>query len=216
MGPLPFSSGNWLTASWTWWPPIGFNGATAFQQWKLGATTRTGGWRYRFNGATAFPQWKPARSTRGMTDSVTLQWGHCLSAVETRQPEQASRHHDPASMGPLPFSSGNFGNAPLAVCSVTRFNGATAFQQWKLVLLAWPEIVECGFNGATAFQQWKLPHIDWSKEWSKSLQWGHCLSAVETLVGPGGAAGVKLLQWGHCLSAVETAICDPTRTSAMR
>gem|GEM_PF-2304118 len=37
-----------------------------------------------------------------------------------------------ASMGPLPFSSGNQQTADTAQAEARRFNGATAFQQWKL------------------------------------------------------------------------------------
>ena len=41
------------------------------------------------------------------TGCPALQWGHCLSAVETRLSRLSHHRLRPASMGPLPFSSGN-------------------------------------------------------------------------------------------------------------
>ena len=38
---------------------------------------------------------------------VVLQWGHRLSAVETRDQEGGQLRRDLASMGPPPFGSGN-------------------------------------------------------------------------------------------------------------
>ena len=136
-----------------------------------------------------------------------LQWGHDLSAVETRST---------SGIGPKPS---------------TGFNGATTFQPWKPT-----ELGDCraafefstGFNGATTFQPWKPGVGKTSLALTAELQWGHDLSAVETALtafldyggldasmgprpfsrgNPGlNKAGkpIAKLQWGHDLSAVET------------
>ena len=83
MGPPPFGDGN---------PP----------------PPRRRGCRYRcFNGATAFRRWKQ-EIKRGPNPAIlALQWGHRLSAMETRR-------------------------MPPERCSLeARFNGATAFRRWK-------------------------------------------------------------------------------------
>ena len=64
-----------------------------------------------------------------------------------------------ASMGPLPFSSGNYTLAMLSARVFLRFNGATAFQQWKRGCHDFASIRSSCFNGATAFQQWKREQV---------------------------------------------------------
>ena len=64
----------------------------------------------------------------------------------------------PASMGPRPFSRGN--------CPIPNEDGLHVGE---------------GFNGATTFQPWKLDgYINRIKN-NITLQWGHDLSAVETI-----------------------------------
>ena len=85
---------------------LSFNGATSFRRWKLRLSRWTLSDHGRFNGATSFRRWKllsdlPAHRVASMgpppfgggnpRDSGTwlaskrsLQWGHLLSAVETR------------------------------------------------------------------------------------------------------------------------------------
>ena len=107
-----------------------------------------------------------------------LQWGHGFSAVEISIAAGQKGRDDHASMGPRLFSRGNgedphtsFGirTASMGPRLFSRgnritesihwrprsFNGATAFQPWKLCssLLLCPAPL-C-FNGATAFQAWK-------------------------------------------------------------
>ena len=166
----------------------GFNGATAFQQWKRDTEVGKRGAHERFNGATAFQQWKrvdtsiavaiagqlqwghclSAVETRNGSpswfSSVKLQWGHCLSAVETGSADEPARPGRRASMGPLPFSSGNCSRVATPRSSARCFNGATAFQQWKP-------------------RRWMV-----ARGRPIRLQWGHCLSAVETAI---------VTQFGH-------------------
>ena len=59
-----------------------------------------------------------------------------------------------ASMEPPPFGSGNFGDTLTSAARTARFNGATAFRQWKRYW-AVPQLAKLCFNGATAFRQWK-------------------------------------------------------------
>ena len=101
----------WGLAAWTWWS---FNGATAFRRWKPAQhpVPRCAG---------AIPSMGPppfgdGNWTHRETDlRVTrdLQWGHRLSAMETREMYPAAR---------ILFEA---------------FNGATAFRRWKLRRLLW-------------------------------------------------------------------------------
>ena len=107
MGPLPFSSGNCSATAGTSRTRTRFNGATAFQQWKLVdclmdlvATNRLQ-WGHCLS-AVETGSYNPDRRL-----AIPLQWGHCLSAVETRPLDSRHDRLGDASMGPLPFSSGN-------------------------------------------------------------------------------------------------------------
>ena len=93
-----------------------------------------------------------------------LQWGHRLSAMETRS---------------------------IRLSAVVRwaFNGATAFRRWKRRHVPGSGL-EATFNGATAFRRWKrhlLPVVDTVAD----LQWGHRLSAMETAPGRGCPLGLR-------------------------
>ena len=173
------------------------------------ATTATmrGSRSSAFNGATAFRQWKPLPSMLMYGSFRTLQWGHRLSAVETSRKERGETLSYLPSMGPPPFGSGNVDtNYPSGIVSMP-------------------------FNGATAFRQWKQYVLVSSEDLALILQWGHRLSAVETMSHCQGyeivpsfngatafrqwkpldmtaimPAGPPSLQWGHRLSAVETAM----------
>ena len=85
-----------------------------------------------FNGATAFRQWKRAMPKKRKKSGQSLQWGHRLSAVETRIiPDNLG-----ASAGCLQWghrlSAVETGPGPPALtCPPRPFNGATAFRQWK-------------------------------------------------------------------------------------
>ena len=60
----------------------------------------------RFNGATAFQPWKVKTTTSHQTRSTKLQWGHGISAVESVVSGSSDFHAMPASMGPRHFSRG--------------------------------------------------------------------------------------------------------------
>ena len=136
-----------------------------------------------FNGATAFQPWKPGRTEGAARPGQGLQWGHGLSAVETRVGRSPPATSVPASMGPRPFSRGNtVKRGVVTFPELAGFNGATAFQPWKrggrdsqcllhLVRASMGPrpfsrgndslgivvlLVADRFNGATAFQPWKL------------------------------------------------------------
>ena len=133
MGPRPFSRGNKLWAAAPGKPPSGFNGATAFQPWKFYVCAGEHGC------------------------SAALQWGHGLSAVEMARRRKRHRSNPRASMGPRPFSRGNWLGIARADRGRVSFNGATAFQPWKSPRSRSPRRGWEGFNGATAFQPWKCP-----------------------------------------------------------
>jgi len=70
------------------------------------------------------------------------------------------------------------------------------------------------FNGATAFQPWKLIVTEGLATWPPQLQWGHGISAVEVIGKAVVEEAIKpWLQWGHGISAVEV-IIDTRRTCA--
>ena len=204
MGPPPFSDGNGSSSICIIEKIPGFNGATAFQRWKLepvvggpagidasmgpppfsdgncrghgashnhlqasmGPPPFSDGnsppahqhWRgrNRFNGATAFQRWKPWLRVRFIRTDSKLQWGHRLSAMETLEREIQGDGQEVASMGPPPFSDGNW--------------------LWR----------------------------SWSGMLVEMLQWGHRLSAMETRDGLTKPTFSWWLQWGHRLSAMET------------
>ena len=136
---------------------VRFNGATAFQPWKVATAQPLARNLRRFNGATAFQPWKAVVSAVGAPCwTVELQWGHGISAVERARPARLrptqpsfngatafqpwkvesdgrpETRQDPASMGPRHFSRGKGSVTIRRLATVlVGFNGATAFQPWK-------------------------------------------------------------------------------------
>ena len=163
-------------------------------------------------------------------DPQSLQWGHRLSAMETRTSAFPACASGAASMGPPPFGDGNT-SAPSSVGS-----GAPTLQ-WGHRLSAMEtlgqHLLRClvigasmgpppfgdgngpmrsphpvslpGFNGATAFRRWKLRNAGSVTRACRLLQWGHRLSAMETPQSLARSITEAWLQWGHRLSAMETA-----------
>ena len=182
MGPPPFGDGNQGWGECAKVEDPGFNGATAFRRWKhlygcpLCCHLVSLQWGHRlsametardltasialqwcFNGATAFRRWKQGHKEIRFTPVQTLQWSHRLSAMETLPALHRRPVFQGASMGPPPFGDGNLPPSRPQPRIPTRFNGATAFRRWKpdgsaVVILVLAE-----------------------------LQWGHRLSAMETL-----------------------------------
>ncbi len=133
----------------------------------------------------------------------------CVAFLVVRNSRKRGTGQAPrtASMGPPSFGGGNATPSPAGCGVYSSFNGATVFRRWKrYTITGWLRRI---------FQ----------------LQWGHRLSAVETLhhhrlaaayipasMGPPSFGGGNLckqkneinetveLQWGHRLSAVETII----------
>ena len=89
-------------------------------------------------------------------NTLVLQWGHRLSAMETSMPDPQPVSPRRPSMGPPPFGDGN------------------------AVLAGPPPLRRPAFNGATAFRRWKRNHQELSARDRLYLQWGHHLSAMET------------------------------------
>ena len=159
---------------------------------------RTVGENTSFNGATAFQPWRQSSlSTAHGSARTWLQWGHGLSAVETRGLHSRGVIRREASMGPRPFSRGDPG-APRALRSASsRFNGATAFQPWRRRDLRHGRLRgRARFNGATAFQPWRLGALRWVTSPEEELQWGHGLSAVETIRNADASATKKVASMG--------------------
>ena len=182
-----------------------FNGATAFRRWKrwlLSSQPRTA--KSRFNGATAFRRWKRGRqnggpcncpiasmgpppfgdgnvegSRRSVGAVMPLQWGHRLSAMETLRSYRTPDTPDPASMGPPPFGDGNHAEGPVDAPGVVASMGPPPFGDGNVVKLS-------------------------AAVTTTLLQWGHRLSAMETVDTAATFSSGAKLQWGHRLSAMET------------
>ena len=181
MGPRPFSRGNACPRS--------------------GSDVR----RAASMGPRPFSRGNSVAGDDGSARRAALQWGHGLSAVEISAGRLARRPLDPASMGPRPFSRGNPADSAGPISKSRSFNGATAFQPWKLAFQG-PESFEIArFNGATAFQPWKCCAIRRWPAIRTGLQWGHGLSAVEMSMRPGcwctrfGFNGATAFQPWKCL-----------------
>ena len=216
------------------WPCTCFNGATAFRRWKR-ARRSSSRWPCTcFNGATAFRRWKLVGSHNVLLAVVQLQWGHRLSAMETYYQAPFFGYATQASMGPPPFGDGNFSALWETSSPRSCFNGATAFRRWKPV----PETLipfggQVASMGPPPFGDGNMPDVMPELIWEHTLQWGHRLSAMETIYhvpqypGKGfrfnGATAFRRwkrhsrfwagdpdikLQWGHRLSAMET--CSPS------
>ena len=112
--------------------------------------------RSGFNGATAFRRWKHGWRRYCLGLSLASMGPPPFGGGNMHLRSVLFKNIS-ASMGPPPFGGGNI-PSPCAVCDdVLGFNGATAFRRWKQSLASSPTIG--GFQ----------------------LQWGHRLSAVETL-----------------------------------
>ena len=109
-----------------------------------------------------------------------LQWGHRLSAMETGGDAVRDVPDIRPSMGPPPFSDGNRHLLPAPGAGRGPSMGPPPFSDgnrgtsWSLTLQT------AAFNGATAFQRWKLLGVSSLETNVRYLQWGHRLSAMET------------------------------------
>ena len=138
-----------------------------------------------FNGATAFRRWKTTENGGWLSFTLHLQWGHRLSAMETRVPKvpitSPSGVHP--SMGPPPFGDGN-GHHRLDTRLTKDFNGATAFRRWKQgELPVTPAVVPAcqPSMGPPPFGDGNCSRCACQyTRGGSALQWGHRLSAMET------------------------------------
>ena len=84
-------------------------------------------WGHRLSAMEGLDCW------RWSTGSGSLQWGHRLSAMEGRNLSGTLQGPSLASMGPSPFSDGRSASLGAHSWSIsTGFNGAIAFQRWKV------------------------------------------------------------------------------------
>ena len=113
--------------------------------------------------------------------SRSLQWGHRLSAMETAPPRSARRPASPSFNGATAFRRWKLVLTRRLQLQSRRFNGATAFRRWKPASVAATSGPPHGFNGATAFRRWKPLNGRATDRSISKLQWGHRLSAMETV-----------------------------------
>ena len=136
-----------------------FNSATTFQPWKRPASATGNFSPMGFNSATTFQPWK-------------------------RRSNDRPHRHICASIRPRPFSRGNLHpKSQLWQSHRKCFNSATTFQPWKPFIYDWMGGMEYCFNTATTFQPWKRSALGSYLPCITSLQFGHDLSAVETIHG---------------------------------
>ena len=184
MGPPPFGSGNKHDV---------VSGADALRVASMGP-----------------PPFGSGNLVSGLSRRLASGWrfngAHRLSAVEPRS-AQRPRGCSNASMGPPPFGSGNRQQENVNL-RAPRFNGATAFRQWKPNAyrgwqgMGWPAsmgpppfgsgnfynlfsrmLQGPASMGPPPFGSGNLPHVQvryWKGRFLCPLQWGHRLSAVET------------------------------------
>ena len=137
-----------------------------------------------------------------------LQWGHDLSAVETASPMDGLAYGVTASMGPRPFSRGNVGPAffrrrvgmlqwghdlsavETTAVRVHRYFFIGASMGPRPFSRGNAELSRCRPSGLAAsmgprpFSRGNNQAIIRVGDLTSGLQWGHDLSAVETVRGP--------------------------------
>ena len=190
--------------------------------------------------------------------TARLQWGHRLSAMEggrrhlpPRRGVVASMGPSPfsdgrdadlgkgggggeASMGPSPFSDGRLLDLPSYLDVLSRFNGAIAFQRWKVggrneghadgmdasmgpspFSDGRPTNTRCwrrarsSFNGAIAFQRWKGDRGERAP--TRTTCCFNGAIAFQRWKGSETSRATRTmqgLQWGHRLSAMEGGLVD--------
>ena len=119
-----------------------FNGATAFRQWKPGPTVRPSRKCASLNASMEPPPF--GSGNRALTDanevyaaSCVLQWSHRLSAVETLEAPTLAIRAPYGLQWSHRLSAVETGRARGPDRRrLRRFNGATAFRQWKHVRAA--------------------------------------------------------------------------------
>ena len=137
------------------------------------------------------------------SESHLLQWGHRLSAMESREGAELPAPRGRASMGPPPFGDGK-GYSSRRTSSSTRLQwghrlsamesgmqdlespadprasmGPPPFGDGKRSASASRVSTSPRFNGATAFRRWKGGGRPRRTARYRPLQWGHRLSAME-------------------------------------
>ncbi len=117
----------------------------------------SGSTRARFNGATASPPWRPREQRREWERTNRLQWGHGVTAVETRD-RTIQRVAGPlASMGPRRHRRGDtmgLSRPSDTVSALQWGHGVTAVETWLFVPESADSNSDC-FNGATASPPWR-------------------------------------------------------------
>ena len=159
---------------------------------------------------------------------MKLQWGQCLSTLETRVGCRTLRllwpcfngasvfqHWKPdvvtgmnkealvASMGPVSFNTGNHCSEGRGSRPIQCFNGASVFQHWKRGYRAGDKMTELASMGPVSFNTGNRPGFSLTFGCCL-LQWGQCLSTLETTTKFDSEAALNRLQWGQCLSTLET------------
>ena len=155
-------------------------GPSPFSDGRCSTSPRWVGQKNCFNGAIAFQRWKAERERLITQAHLRLQWGHRLSAMEgSRFESQELQTSLAASMGPSPFSDGRPSSGRSRPPSTRSFNGAIAFQRWKVLAQLKRQIRNHPASmGPSPFSDGRFRYVSEVGR-SPVLQWGHRLSAME-------------------------------------
>ncbi len=203
MGPRLFSRGDPPGCS----PPRsrhrGFNGATAFQPWRRRASTPQVTHLLASMGPRLFSRGDATSAARSSAARPASMGPRLFSRGDVH-PQQRPGVQLHASMGPRLFSRGDI--AWLVTDSklvLPASMGPRLFSRGDKLYVVAVDPGKGSFNGATAFQPWRLANKV-APAGGNALQWGHGFSAVETAMATLALNAMSMLQWGHGFSAVET------------
>ena len=157
-----------------------------------------------------------------------LQWGHGISAVESTNRQIIAEKNAIASMGPRHLCRGielgrprhkRHQSASMGPRHLCRGIHRSLYSHYLRYVASMGPRHLCrgipdnpahrlrpvlGFNGATASLPWNHARAAPAGVRLGALQWGHGISAVESLIILAFLFEETMLQWGHGISAVES------------
>ena len=155
MGPPPFGSGNSDVAEGI---HIRIHPSMGPPPFGSGNDVSGGPWSGQYRpsmGPPPFGSGNGPDQPQNGAESGYLQWGHHLSAVETRWPTLPHGFMNRLQWGHHLSAVETPYGVPEDSSRLDSFNGATTFRQWKRAQHLDVPAISSSFNGATTFRQWK-------------------------------------------------------------
>ena len=215
--PWLFSHGYLTSCRWNSSPRKTFKGAMAFQPWIPGIRRREPRTRFGLQRSHGLSAMDTSASTTNARCFSTLQWSHSLSAMDTTMSSTLIPTEEVPSMEPWPFSHGYM----IKLGIEESEQELPSMEPWPFShgyhrLTARPRSRPTPFNGAMAFQPWILEGWSVSRRvCSPSMEpWPFSHGYVNVYID---VTDTKSLQWSHGLSAMDTRAaqdaagrdCDP-------